>query len=281
MWVEHIGNIHKLKHNELGAHTHHPIKPMVWDQHPPEDDTIEYRDSTLIMINVNDAKIEASTTLTYSQKSSYDVTIYDGSKVSNWAPLSLQNGCDIWVITGDKKGYLAQLVSLGHQSSIISMLSYPNFQIKNTDVMTSGVPPPSQPPSPVAEEQNLGKMDDDSWKISASDLTPAPADPLTLSTATAVQPQVNKDFHVCFNVRLHYNHGILVKQVIEHYMIPVECLTPAAPKGKGEKCLMLKGEKAGQIHVIKECRMKKWQVVLNNGTTLPFDNVCWVIGVHP
>ncbi|KAL4065734.1 hypothetical protein V8B97DRAFT_2025636 [Scleroderma yunnanense] len=159
-------------------------------------------------------------------------------------------------------------------------------------------------------------MDDDPWKISVSDLMPAPADPLTLSTATAVQPQVNKgtipwlfddsfscftDFHVCFNVGLCYNCGILVKQVdgpappgcvcttvtalhatkIEHHMIPVECLTPAAPKGKGEKCLILKGKKVGQIHVIKECRTKKWQVVLNNGTTLPFDNVCWVIGAHP
>ncbi|KAL4065005.1 hypothetical protein V8B97DRAFT_2025797 [Scleroderma yunnanense] len=194
------------------------------------------------------------------------------------------------------------------------MLSYPNFQIKNTDWgylltrdrLDGPFPPPSQPPSPVAEEQNLGKMDDDSWKISASDLTPAPADPLTLAQGTIPwlfddSFSCFTDFHVCFNVRLHYNHGILVKQVdgpappgcvcttvtalctikIEHYMIPVECLTPAAPKGKGEKCLMLKGEKAGQIHVIKECRMKKWQVVLNNGTTLPFDNVCWVIGVHP
>ncbi|KAL4075155.1 hypothetical protein V8B97DRAFT_1915788 [Scleroderma yunnanense] len=52
VWVEHIGNMCKLEHNELGAHTHHPIEPMVWDQHLPEDDTIEYGDSTLIMIDV-------------------------------------------------------------------------------------------------------------------------------------------------------------------------------------------------------------------------------------
>ncbi|KAL4075154.1 hypothetical protein V8B97DRAFT_1859260, partial [Scleroderma yunnanense] len=106
------------------------------------------------------------------------------------------------------------------------------------------------------------------------------------------------EFHVCFNVGLHYNHSILVKQVvctkcpdqflgkdgpappgcvcttvtalhttkIEHCTIPVEYLTPAAPKGKGEKCLILKAKKVGQIHIIKECTTKKWQVVLNNGT---------------
>ncbi|KAL4063582.1 hypothetical protein V8B97DRAFT_1876595, partial [Scleroderma yunnanense] len=172
-------------------------------------------------------------------------------------------------------------------------------------------PPPSQPPSPVTKEQNSGKMDDDPWKISVSDLMPAPADLLTSSTAIAVaqgtilwlfddSSSCFMDFHVCFNVRLHYNCGILVKwdgpappgcvcttvtalhtTKIKHHTIPAKCLTSAAPKGKGDKCLILKGEKAGQIHVIKECRMKKQQVVLNNGTMLLFDDVCWVIGVHP
>ncbi|KAL4061928.1 hypothetical protein V8B97DRAFT_1919619 [Scleroderma yunnanense] len=142
------------------------LEGLLWDQHPPEDDTIEYGDSILIMINMNDAKVEAPTTLMYSWKSSYNVTvgdlvqvvqgqhwgqmgvvvsmdfhntsieIYNGSKVSNWVPLSLGNRCDVWVITGDKKGCLVQLVSLGHQSSIISILGYPNFQIKNTDIVT-------------------------------------------------------------------------------------------------------------------------------------------------
>ncbi|KAL4080432.1 hypothetical protein J3A83DRAFT_4184488 [Scleroderma citrinum] len=88
VWVEHIGNMCKLEHNELGAHTHHPIEPMVWDQHLPEDDTIEYGDSTLIMIDVNDAKIEASTTLTHSQKSGYDVTLYEDDIGVKWELLS-------------------------------------------------------------------------------------------------------------------------------------------------------------------------------------------------
>ncbi|KAL4066415.1 hypothetical protein V8B97DRAFT_2025397 [Scleroderma yunnanense] len=58
-------------------------------------------------------------------------------KVSNWSSLSLCNGCKVWVIAGNKKGCQAHLVALGHQSSIISMLGYLHFQIKNTDVTTS------------------------------------------------------------------------------------------------------------------------------------------------
>lgn len=69
--------------------------------------------------------------------------------------------------------------------------------------------------------------------------------------------------------------------IIEHHTIPAEYLTPAAPRGKGKKCLIIKGLKAGQVHSIKECRTKKQQVVLDDRMTLPFDDVCWVVEAHP
>ena len=58
------------------------------------------------------------------------------SKVSNWMPLSLHRGHEVWVIAGEKKGHQAHLVDLGCQSSIISMFGYSHFEIKNTDVVT-------------------------------------------------------------------------------------------------------------------------------------------------
>ncbi|KAL4078484.1 hypothetical protein V8B97DRAFT_2021528 [Scleroderma yunnanense] len=186
------------------------------------------------------------------------------------------------------------------------MLGYPNFQIKNTDVATSRgyLLTRNRLDSPCLRAlislqwrsffQNLGKTDNDPWKISVLDLTSAPTDPLTLAQGTIPwlfddSFSCFTDFHVCFNVGLCYNHGVLVKEVV-HTTCPDQCLGkdgPAppgcvcttvtalsAPKGKGEKCLILKGEKVGQIHIIKECRTKKQQVVLNNGTMLPFNDVC-------
>ena len=64
---------------------------------------------------------------------------------------------------------------------------------------------------------------------------------------------------------------------VEHHIIPALCLTPAAPKGKGTLCLILEGNKKGQICVIQECRSRKQQVILCDETTLAFDDVCSVI----
>ncbi|KAL4078488.1 hypothetical protein V8B97DRAFT_2021531 [Scleroderma yunnanense] len=58
-------------------------------------------------------------------------------KISNWIPLLIHRGCEVWVITGNKKGCQAYLVLLACQSSIISMLGYPDFQVNNIDVVTS------------------------------------------------------------------------------------------------------------------------------------------------
>ena len=51
-------------------------------------------------------------------------------------PLSLHRGSEVWIIAGDKKGRRAHLVSLGCQLSVVSMLGYPHYEIKNVEVMT-------------------------------------------------------------------------------------------------------------------------------------------------
>ena len=106
------------------------------------------------------------------------------------------------------------------------------------------------------------------------------------------------DWHVCFNVGLHYNNGALLKQApwvrkvpappghvsttvttlcmgaqIKYHMIPASCLTPAVPKGKSDMCLILKGDRKVLNFAIAHCRLRKQEVVLGNGTTLPFDDV--------
>lgn len=56
-------------------------------------------------------------------------------------------------------------------------------------------------------------------------------------------------------------------------MIPASCLTPAVPKGKGDMCLILKGDRKVLNFAIAQCRLRKQEAVLGNGTTLPFDDV--------
>ena len=51
-------------------------------------------------------------------------------------PLSLHRGSEVWIIAGDKKGHQAHLVSLGRQLSVVSMLGYPHYEIKNVEVTT-------------------------------------------------------------------------------------------------------------------------------------------------
>ena len=67
---------------------------------------------------------------------------------------------------------------------------------------------------------------------------------------------------------------------IEHHTIPAVHLTASPPRAKGQKCLILKGQIVGQIWGIKECKLRKQQVVLSNGVVLPLDNICLVIEAH-
>ncbi|KAL4062239.1 hypothetical protein V8B97DRAFT_2026896 [Scleroderma yunnanense] len=221
------------------------------------------------------------------------------------------------------------------------MLGYPDFQVKNIDIMTSTgylltgdklddaclkalialqqPTPPSQPPSPAAEQSESGETNDP-WTISPLDLMQVvPFDPPIMPpTAT---PTVDKgnipwlcddafchftDFHVCLNVGLGYDlvcttcpnqflgkdgevlAGFLSVTVtahcdstkIEHHTIPAVHLTAAPPRAKGQTCMVLKGELAGQIWCVKECRLKKQQVVLSNGVVLSLNDVCLVIEAH-
>ncbi|KAI5997586.1 hypothetical protein EDD15DRAFT_2194623 [Pisolithus albus] len=125
-------------------------------------------------------------------------------------------------------------------------------------------------------------------------------------------------WHVCLRVGLAYNRGSLEKRVvrttapdrfstvtrgcglappghvsvtvtsstvsanIEHHFIPARDLTPAKPTSAGQSCLILRGKLAGQIHLVKKCQSKKAPkgVELEDGTKLPFEDVCQVIPVN-
>lgn len=119
-------------------------------------------------------------------------------------------------------------------------------------------------------------------------------------------------YHICFNVGIGYNHGSLHKWVvhttcpdrflgpegpvssgcvsvtvtahhnstqIERHVIPAEYLTAAPPRGKDQKCLILKGKMAGQVHCVKLCKTRQQppMVILYNGTSLPLSDTCLVI----
>jgi hypothetical protein len=70
-----------------------------------------------------------------------------------------------------------------------------------------------------------------------------------------------------------------VSTTIEHHNISAEHLTPSAPSAAKQYCLILKGERAGEVHRIKKCMSRKppLQVVLENGDTFPLADVCQVI----
>ena len=83
VWVECVGEVPTTDNNKFGPRTRRPTEPMVLGQHRPddEDDTLEWGDTTLILVHVEDAEIEPPVTLTYSQRSGYDVTVGDLVKV--------------------------------------------------------------------------------------------------------------------------------------------------------------------------------------------------------
>ena len=116
--------------------------------------------------------------------------------------------------------------------------------------------------------------------------------------------------HVCFNVGLGYNCGCLDKHVvrltcpdqflspngkvpdgcvsvtvtahcdstkIEHHTIHAEHLTASPPRGKDQNCLILKGDRAGQVHKVKDCKSRQQKVILYDRTLFTFDDICLVI----
>ncbi|KAI5981831.1 hypothetical protein EDD15DRAFT_2203632 [Pisolithus albus] len=125
-------------------------------------------------------------------------------------------------------------------------------------------------------------------------------------------------WHVCLRVSLAYNRGSLEKCVVrttapdhfstvtqgcglappghvsvtvtssmvsanvEHHFIPARDLTPAKLTSAGQSCLILQGKLADQIHLVKKCQSKKAPkgVELEDGTKLPFEDICQVIPVN-
>ena len=64
---------------------------------------------------------------------------------------------------------------------------------------------------------------------------------------------------------------------IKHHTIHAIHLTASPPRGKDQKCLILKGERAGQVHKDKDCKSRQWKVVLYDGTSFTFDEICLVM----
>ncbi|KIM65443.1 hypothetical protein SCLCIDRAFT_22646 [Scleroderma citrinum Foug A] len=189
------------------------------------------------------------------------VHISSCTKVHNWTPLSLHRGSEVWIIAGDKKGHRANLVSLGRQLSVVSMLGYPHYEIKNVEVATSTgyllngdklddvrlhALMALQRKSFVQEPPNLDKTTDDPWVISASDLSSASPFPPPSTTP----PAVNKgniawlfddafcrftDFCVCLNVGIGYNRGSLCKRVV-YTTCPDRFLGPEGPVLPSQLC---------------------------------------------
>ncbi|KAI5997544.1 hypothetical protein EDD15DRAFT_2364271 [Pisolithus albus] len=61
---------------------------------------------------------------------------------------------------------------------------------------------------------------------------------------------------------------------IQHLTIPAQYLTPANPTGKNQWCLILKGPQAGRIVRIIKCQRSSKSVVTEDGSTIPFSDIC-------
>ena len=78
--------------------------------------------------------------------------------------------------------------------------------------------------------------------------------------------------HVCVTVTGH-NRG----SGIQHHIIPATCLRPTDPTAKNQLCLVIKGERAGEIIVVKKCQKSIRMVVsVNDEVAFSFDDVCLV-----
>ena len=115
---------------------------------------------------------------------------------------------------------------------------------------------------------------------------------------------------MCFNVGLGYDCGSLEKRVVrstcpdrflspngkvpdgcvsvtvtarrdstrvDNHTIPAIHLTASPPRAKDQKCLILEGDRAGQVHMVKDCKSRQQKVLLYDGTSFSFDEICLVI----
>ena len=115
---------------------------------------------------------------------------------------------------------------------------------------------------------------------------------------------------MCFNVGLGYNCGSLEKCVVrstcpdrisspngkvpdgcvsvtvtahrdstrvDNHTIPAIHLTASPPRAKDQKCLILEGDRAGQVHMVKDCKSRQQKVLLYDRTSFSFNEICLVI----
>ena len=74
---------------------------------------------------------------------------------------------------------------------------------------------------------------------------------------------------VCVTVTGH-NRG----SGIQHHIISATYLKPANPTAKNQLCLVTKGACAGEVAVVKKCQKSTRTVVLHDGESISFDDVC-------
>ena len=78
--------------------------------------------------------------------------------------------------------------------------------------------------------------------------------------------------HVCVTVTSH-NRG----SGIQHHIIPAMCLRPADPTAKNQLCLVIKGERVGEIIVVKKCQKSIRAIVSDHdGAVFSFGDVCLI-----
>ncbi|KAI6096462.1 hypothetical protein F5141DRAFT_1067711 [Pisolithus sp. B1] len=246
------------------------------------------QDSDLLQISVcmDDAVIIPPATLQFSKEMGYDVTVSDCiegpvhtidliarcltvlSEDGPWHnfPISFcvklqdyslcdiehQVSCEVWIISGPKKGYRGMLWSLS-----------PN--------LTALSPRCTTPPPPIADpsvKPGPSTSAYDPWVVHPDDVT---------SRCSNKTEQQHVDYvtqgcglpppgHVLVTVT-----SSTVSMNVKHHFIPACDLTPANLTSVGQSCLILWGKFAGQIHRVKKCQSKKAPkgVELEDGTKLP------------
>ncbi|KAI6098115.1 hypothetical protein F5141DRAFT_1066944 [Pisolithus sp. B1] len=160
------------------------------------------------------------------------------------------------------------------------------------------------PPSPGLSNAGLS----DAWTITPADITQMQT-PDYGDVPWLFEPNFCnfKSFHLGFNVSVGFTQVSLGKRVvwtvcpdqftgqngsaplgsicvtvtghnagsaIQHLTIPARYLKPVNPTGKNQLCLILKGPQAGQVVHVKKCQRASKSVVMEDGITIHFSDVC-------
>ncbi|KAI6113142.1 hypothetical protein EV401DRAFT_1890350 [Pisolithus croceorrhizus] len=222
------------------------------------------QDSDLLQISVcmDDAVIIPPATLQFSKEMGYNVNpgvlqyclkMVHGFcvKLQDYSLCDIEHqvSCEVWIISGPKKGYRGMLCC--HQTALSPHCTTPPPPIAD----------PSVKPGPSTSAY-------DPWVVHPDDVT---------SQCSNKTEQQHVDYvtqgcglpppgHVLVTVT-----SSTVSMNVKHHFIPAHDLTPANLTSVGQSCLILWGKFAGQIHWVKKCQSKKAPkgVELEDGTKLP------------